>query len=257
MQLADLLLIPSRSCSDLRCIDGHRRNPICCLAEFFTRCAQVLPQPVCSLSLRRPALLYSTRSERCDYSWSFRLWLPIVKTCAHRAKIFSGTRARFRLSFSESARRGQNEAICEELPIDNLPSKKPTWANREPCAANLLHRGFRLSYRRFLSAKTGSRRRRGDGRRGEQPLPFACQGVVSALFLLVHVHMDAALVSWALALECVAVTLKARVSVLPRRRFRPVPPRSRSYGCCSCIVGSRARVRSSHPEGAGIRRGTP
>ena len=141
LQLADLLLIPSRSCSDLRCIDGHRRNPICCLAEIFTRCAQVLPQPVCSLSLRRQALLYSTRSERCDYPWSFRLWLPIVKTCAHRAKIFSGTRARFRLSFSESTRRGQNEAICEELPIDNLPSKKPTWANREPCAANLLHRG--------------------------------------------------------------------------------------------------------------------
>ena len=141
MQLADLLLIPSRSCSDLRCIDGHRRNPICCLAEIFTRCAQVLPQPVCSLPLRRPALLYGTRSERCDYSWSFRLWPPIVKTCAHRAKIFSGTRARFRLSFSESARRGQNEAICEELPIGNLPSKKPTWANREPCAASLLHRG--------------------------------------------------------------------------------------------------------------------
>lgn len=90
MKLADLLLIPSRSCSDLRCIDGHRRNPICCLAEIFTRCAQVLPQPVCSLSLRRPALLYSTRSERCDYSWSFRLWLPIVKTCAHRAKYFQG-----------------------------------------------------------------------------------------------------------------------------------------------------------------------
>ena len=205
LQLADLLLIPSRSCSDLRCIDGHRRNPICCLAEIFTRCAQVLPQPVCSLPLRRPALLYGTRSERCDYSWSFRLWPPIVKTCAHRAKIFSGTRARFRLSFLESARRGQNEAICEELPIGNLPSKKPTWANREPCAANLLHRGFRLTYRRSLSAKTGSRRRRGDGRRGERPLLFACQGVVSALFLLVHVHMDDALVSWALALECVAV----------------------------------------------------
>ena len=138
--------IPSRSCSDLRCIDGHRRNPICCLAEIFTRCAQVLPQPVCSLSLRRPALLYSTRSERCDYSWSFRLWLPIVKTCAHRAKIFSGMRARFRLSFSESTRRGQNEAICEELPIGNLPSKKLTWANREPCAANLLHRGGSSSH---------------------------------------------------------------------------------------------------------------
>ena len=42
---------------------------------------------------------------------------------------------------------------------------------------------------------------------------LAGQGVVSTLLLLVHVHMDDALVSRALALERIAVVLKARVSV--------------------------------------------
>ena len=52
---------------------------------------------------------------------------------------------------------------------------------------------------------------------GEQPILFACQGFVSALLLLVHVHMDDALVPRALALERIAVALKARVSVEERR----------------------------------------
>ena len=42
---------------------------------------------------------------------------------------------------------------------------------------------------------------------------LAGQGIVSALLFLVHVHMDDALVPRALALECIAVALKARVSV--------------------------------------------
>lgn len=54
-------------------------------------------------------------------------------------------------------------------------------------------------------------------------IAFTCrQGVVSALFLLVHVHMDDALVSWAFALECVAVALKAWVLVEERRDGRLV-----------------------------------
>ena len=34
-------------------------------------------------------------------------------------------------SFSESAHRGQKEAICEELSLANLLSKKLTWANEQ------------------------------------------------------------------------------------------------------------------------------
>lgn len=50
----------------------------------------------------------------------------------------------------------------------------------------------------------------------------AGQGVVSALLLLVHIHVDDALVSWAFALERIAVALKARVSVEERRDGRLV-----------------------------------
>lgn len=57
---------------------------------------------------------------------------------------------------------------------------------------------------------------------GEQPLLFACQGFVSALLLLVHVHMDDALVPRAFALERIAVALKARVPVEERRDGRIV-----------------------------------
>ena len=57
---------------------------------------------------------------------------------------------------------------------------------------------------------------------GEQPILFAGQGFVSALFLLVHIHMDDALVPRALALKRVAVALKARVPVEERRDGRIV-----------------------------------
>lgn len=53
-------------------------------------------------------------------------------------------------------------------------------------------------------------------------LLLACQGVVSSLLLLVHIQVDDALVSRALAFECVAVALKARVSVEERRDGRLV-----------------------------------
>ena len=51
---------------------------------------------------------------------------------------------------------------------------------------------------------------------------LAGQGIVSALLFLVYVHMDDALVPRALALECIAVALKARVSVEERRDGRLV-----------------------------------
>ena len=57
---------------------------------------------------------------------------------------------------------------------------------------------------------------------GEQSLLRACQGVVSALLLLVHIHMDDALVPRAFSLERIAVALKARVSVEERRDRRVV-----------------------------------
>ena len=57
---------------------------------------------------------------------------------------------------------------------------------------------------------------------GEQSLLRACQGVVSALLLLVHIHVDDALVSRAFALERIAVALKARVPVEERRDRRVV-----------------------------------
>lgn len=56
----------------------------------------------------------------------------------------------------------------------------------------------------------------------EQSLLRASQGVVSALLLLVHIHMDDALVPRAFALERIAVALKARVSVEERRDGRVV-----------------------------------
>ena len=57
---------------------------------------------------------------------------------------------------------------------------------------------------------------------GEQPLLFACQGVVFSLFLLVHIHVDDALVSRAFALERIAVAMKARVPVEEGRDCRVV-----------------------------------
>ena len=45
-------------------------------------------------------------------------------------------------SSSESARRGQKFPICEELVLENLTSKKLTWANEKPRRANLPRRPF-------------------------------------------------------------------------------------------------------------------
>lgn len=45
-------------------------------------------------------------------------------------------------SSSESARRGQNSSICEELVLENLTSRKLTWANENPRRANLPRRPF-------------------------------------------------------------------------------------------------------------------
>lgn len=57
---------------------------------------------------------------------------------------------------------------------------------------------------------------------GDQSLLLACQGVVSALLLLVQIHVDDALVSRVFSLEHIAVALKARVSVEERRDGRIV-----------------------------------
>ena len=57
---------------------------------------------------------------------------------------------------------------------------------------------------------------------GEQSLLRAGQGFVSTLLLLVHIHVDDALVSRAFSLERIAVALKARVSVEERRDGRVV-----------------------------------
>ena len=45
-------------------------------------------------------------------------------------------------SSSESARRGQKSSICEELVLENLASRKLTWANEKSRRANLLRRPF-------------------------------------------------------------------------------------------------------------------
>ena len=45
-------------------------------------------------------------------------------------------------SSSESARRGQKSSICEELVLENLISRKLTWANENPRRANLPRRPF-------------------------------------------------------------------------------------------------------------------
>ena len=42
----------------------------------------------------------------------------------------------------ESARRGQKSSICEELVLENLTSRKLTWANENPRRANLPRRPF-------------------------------------------------------------------------------------------------------------------
>ena len=56
----------------------------------------------------------------------------------------------------------------------------------------------------------------------EQSLLRASQGVISSLFLLVHIHVDDALVSRAFAFERIAVALKARVPVEEGRDGRIV-----------------------------------
>lgn len=45
-------------------------------------------------------------------------------------------------SSSESARRGHKSSICEELVLENLISRKLTWANENPRRANLPRRPF-------------------------------------------------------------------------------------------------------------------
>lgn len=59
-------------------------------------------------------------------------------------------------------------------------------------------------------------------RYGGQLLLRVCQGVISSLFLLVHIHVDDALVSRAFAFERIAVALKARVPVEEGRDGRIV-----------------------------------
>lgn len=69
-------------------------------------------------------------------------------------------------SSSESARRGQKSSICEELVLENLTSRKLTWANEKPRWAVLPRRPFqtalsKLTYRTIsvhdaeFSAKKG------------------------------------------------------------------------------------------------------
>lgn len=45
-------------------------------------------------------------------------------------------------SSSESARRGQKSSICEKLVLENLTSRKLTWANKKPRWAVLPRRPF-------------------------------------------------------------------------------------------------------------------
>ena len=45
-------------------------------------------------------------------------------------------------SSSESARRGHKSSICEELVLENLTSRKLTWANKKPRWAVLPRRPF-------------------------------------------------------------------------------------------------------------------
>ena len=116
------------------------------------------------------------------------------------------------LALRLSAARGfsRNERIT---PFGRLPLMKTTRFLAGPpeiCA----HLG--------IGAQTTGRSGRNLSRRpaclryGGQSLLLACQGVVSSLLLLVHIHMDDALVPRALALEHIAVALKARVPVEER-----------------------------------------
>ena len=80
----------------------------------------------------------------------------------------------------------------------------------------------------------------------------AGQGVVSALLLLVHIHVDDALVSRAFALERIAVALKARVSVEERRDGRIVLGRKFEPEDLA-VVGDVAAVAHAN-DGAGDAR---
>ena len=57
------------------------------------------------------------------------------------AETFCGAAMRIPSS-SESARRGQKSSICEELVLENLASRKLTWANEKPHRANLPRHPF-------------------------------------------------------------------------------------------------------------------
>lgn len=58
------------------------------------------------------------------------------------AETFRGAAMRMPSSSSESARRGQKSSICGELVLENLTSRKLTWANKKPRWAVLPRRPF-------------------------------------------------------------------------------------------------------------------
>ena len=89
-------------------------------------------------------------------------------------------------------------------------------------------------------------------RYGGQSLLLACQGVVSALLLLVHIHVDDALVPRAFSLERIAVALKARVPVEERRDGRIVLGRKFEPEDLA-VVGDVAAVAHAN-DGAGDAR---
>ncbi len=129
-------------------------------------------------------------------------------------------------SSSESARRGQKSSICEELVLENLTSRKLTWANKKPRWAVLPRRPFQTHISTIsvhdaeFSAKKG----------GLSHLAPLSDGITSGISRLETLPRKTSRVA-----QCVQREEKPAKS-----RFsddRAIGMQGRTRGCASCPVG--------------------
>ena len=149
-------------------------------------------------------------------------------------------------SSSESARRGQKSSICEELVLENLTSRKLTWANEKPRWAILPRRPFQTHISTipvhdasFSATKEGlvaSRRTK----RQYHERPFAVD--------------ETAPLRSSRVLKCVQREEKPAKSRLSDGRA--IEKQGHTRGCASCPVG-RLASEGAIKKRAGISSGPP
>lgn len=133
-------------------------------------------------------------------------------------------------SSSESARRGQKSSICGELVLENLTSRKLTWANKKPRWAVLPRRPFQTHISTIsvhdaeFSAKKGGPVASRRTKRQHHEQPFAVDETAPSRSSRVP--------------KCVQREEKPAKS-----RFsdgRAIEKQGRTRGCASCPVGRLA-----------------